>query len=224
MTESDPYAEGKIRIFRRDPLSRVLGPYARAVIWVQGCSIGCPGCIVPESWKPEGEDEVSVNDLVAWVLQCEGIEGLTLSGGEPMQQAAPLVALIDSVRRHSDFGIMCYTGYRQEWLVGNGIPAQLQLLKRIDLLVDGPYVERLHGDFLWRASSNQRILHLSDRYRDVVPTAGSEGDAGAGLELKVGAKGGFTFTGVPPVIGFREKLEAQFARRGLLLDWEGKGE
>lgn len=187
-----------LRLFRREAACRVLGPGTRAVLWVQGCSLGCPGCLVPDSWPAEGES-LPVDEVAAWILRCAGIEGITLSGGEPMQQAGALASLIDRVRGRRDLGVMCYTGYRLEQLRG---ASQRALLERIDLLVDGPYEAARHADLRWRASSNQRLIALTDRYRAAL----DEADRSAGLEFSFNARGQFTFAGVPPWPGYVEAL------------------
>ncbi|MCB1216952.1 radical SAM protein [bacterium] len=210
----------QLRIFRRQDRTAVLGPGTRAVIWVQGCPFGCPGCIVPESWPSDGGQIVSVNELSDWLLELPEIEGLTLSGGEPMQQPEALCELLDSVRAERDLGVMCYTGYRHEDLLHRGSPAQQALLERIDLLVDGPYIRHRHAELLWRGSSNQRLLDLSGLYAEVLAELA---DDSAGLELELDNEGLF-FTGVPPRSGFLEQLSAGLASRGISLRREGDGE
>ena len=134
-----------LRIFRREAPVTVLGPGRRAVIWVQGCPFACKGCIVPESWSSQGGELISVADLAEWELAQEDIEGMTFSGGEPMEQADALCALVDVVRSSRDLGLVCYTGYRLETLQRQGSTAQRALLARTDLLIDGVYVAREHA-------------------------------------------------------------------------------
>jgi anaerobic ribonucleoside-triphosphate reductase activating protein len=81
-----------------------------------------------------------------------------------MEQAQALIQLIDSVRTSSDLGVVCYTGYSWEYIRDRGTDEQKDFLTRIDLLIDGPYVQSLHAPLLWRGSSNQRLLPLSNRY------------------------------------------------------------
>lgn len=181
----------ELRLFRREPACGVLGPGTRAVLWVQGCPLACPGCVVPEAW-PRGGRATPVEEVAAWLLPLP-VEGLTLTGGEPLEQDAALARLIDLVRAERDLGVVLYTGYRYEEL-------RSPLLERVDLLIDGPYRRELHGDLLWRGSSNQRLLPLTPRYRLDLP------DRGAGLEFRFGADGRFTFAGVPPWPDYREAL------------------
>lgn len=202
-----------LRIFRRQDRTAVLGPGIRAVIWVQGCPFGCPGCIVPQSWPEDGGELISVDELAAWLLELEDIEGLTISGGEPMKQPAALCTLIDKVRAKRDLGVMCYSGYRQGDLVHRGTAWQRALLERTDLLIDGPYIQTRHADLLWRGSSNQRLIDLSGRYSAVLSELG---ETGSGLELEIDNEGLF-FTGVPPQPEFIAELTAGLARRGIQL-------
>ncbi|WP_017721750.1 4Fe-4S single cluster domain-containing protein [Kamptonema formosum] len=206
-----------LRIFRRQSPVSVLGPHKRAAIWVQGCEEVCPGCVVPESWDRAGGETITVAELANWIISQKDIEGITLSGGEPMLQAAGLGSLIDMVRRHKDLGVVCYTGSRWERLGRTGTPAQKSLLERVDLLIDGPYIESEHGDLLWRGSSNQRLLPLTERYRHILTQHLAAGDRSAGIEFGVDLTGAFYFTGVPALKGFRAEFEARMERQGITI-------
>lgn len=205
----------KIRIFERRSPVKVLGPYARAVIWVQGCDFGCKGCIVPESWDRDAAEEVDISELVAWVLNQPNIEGVTLSGGEPMLQAEALSILIDELREAKDLGVVCYTGYRLEYLKKLGDISQNNLLKKIDLLIDGVYSENLQDDLLWRGSNNQRLLLLSDRYREFLQ---SQSDRSAGLEFFLNGTGEVGFSGVPIQSNFRQEFESRMSQRSVIVN------
>lgn len=213
----DTPTENNLRIFRRQSPVTVLGPYKRSVIWVQGCEFACPNCIVPESWDEAGGETIALTELASWILSQSDIEGITFSGGEPMLQAAALARLIDMVRQSRDLGVVCYTGYRLEQLQEKGTADQKSLLDRIDLLIDGTYIESLHEDLLWRGSSNQRLLTLTDRYRQVLMQQLEMGDRSAGMEFGVDVTGAFYFTGVPARKGFREEFEAGMQRRGITM-------
>ena len=198
-----------LRVFRKQGRCSVLGPGVRAVIWVQGCAFRCPGCLVPESWNPKGGFEVPVAELVDWVLQQSEIEGLTLSGGEPFNQAAGLSELLEQLeRRAPELSVMSYTGYTHRWLNRHGSKEQIRLLEKLDILVDGRYQKDLHADLLWRGSRNQRIHVLTDRYRGRLPRE----DKGQGLELEFSGQGTFTFSGVPPWPDYAASLRNEFTR------------
>jgi anaerobic ribonucleoside-triphosphate reductase activating protein len=192
----------------------VLGPFTRAVFWVQGCDLGCEGCIADYASDPSGGEAMSSGELAEWALGCEGIEGITISGGEPFQQAAPLAAAIDLIREERDIGVMCFTGYLLEALLSEADAAKLALLHRTDMLVDGPYIRSLHANLLWRGSSNQRIIHLTNRYKEYVDSLVAEGEKSAGLEMFVDG-GAVWFAGVPPMPDFVKRFEMKlFGSRG----------
>lgn len=191
-----------LRIFHRVAPVHVLGPFARAVVWVQGCPFRCPGCTSPEALDFAGGEAVSVADLAAWALAQDGIEGLTFSGGEPMAQAAGLCRLVDAVRARADLGVVCYTGDTLERLRDEGTDDQRALLTRVDLLIDGPYIREQHAKILWRGSANQRLLPLTDRYRDLLPVSEAE-DRPAGLEAFIAESGLVHLAGVPPEPDYR---------------------
>jgi anaerobic ribonucleoside-triphosphate reductase activating protein len=143
-----------------------LGPGERAVIWVQGCPFHCQGCIAPD-WIPFRPARlVSPEHLAEELLSSATISGITFSGGEPMQQAAGLAALARVARENRDLNIICFTGYRYEQLLKNP-PSRdvMALLEQIDVLIDGPYVASRNDGIGLRGSSNQRIIHLTERLR-----------------------------------------------------------
>jgi anaerobic ribonucleoside-triphosphate reductase activating protein len=209
-----------LRIFRRESPVKVLGPYSRAVIWVQGCHFGCPNCIVPESWALNSGDLVPVDSLVEWALRQEKIEGITVSGGEPMLQAFQICTLIDRLRAKRDLGVVCYTGYTHEFLLSKGSISQKSLLQRIDLLIDGVYLEGRHNSLLWRGSENQRLIPLTERYSAYIQEFQREkGDQSAGVEVVLDADGGIGYAGVPAKPGFRDDFISGMTARGIRLSY-----
>jgi anaerobic ribonucleoside-triphosphate reductase activating protein len=147
--------------------TRVLGPGLRLGVWVQGCPFQCAGCIAPE-WIPQRVNTlVSVERLVQHLLSQPEISGITLSGGEPMLQAAGLAQFVRRVRQEREVDVICFTGYRYPQLQSAPPTAGVAaLLAQVDLLVDGPYVQRLDDGQGLRGSRNQVFHYLSDRLRD----------------------------------------------------------
>lgn len=211
--ESDPTL---LRVARVSERCGVLGPGTRFVVWVQGCPLACPGCVAVETWDPGGGIAVPVAELAGRILAAPGVDGLTLSGGEPFAQAAALVRLVDRVRAARDISVMSYSGYTLEWLRRRGSSAQRALLAGLDLLVDGPYRRELHADLRWRGSSNQRLHLLGPRHADLARTE----DRGVGLEVEVSGDGGIHWMGVPPVPDFRAGFERSLRRQGIILQIE----
>jgi anaerobic ribonucleoside-triphosphate reductase activating protein len=151
--------------------------------------------------------------MAKWVLSLDAIEGITLAGGEPMEQAAALCRLIDVVRGQRDLGVITYTGYTLENLHLNSDFWCSELLARTDLLIDGPYVRSLHGRLRWRGSTNQRLLTLTRRYAEVATD--THLDDTAGLEVHIDDGGDFQFVGIPPIPDFRAGFREQMLERGI---------
>jgi anaerobic ribonucleoside-triphosphate reductase activating protein len=108
---------------------------------------------------------VSVEEVSEWILQSPAITGLTLSGGEPLAQAKPLVALIKKIKQSRDINLISFTGYTLGQLLNriNLYPEIGLYLDLMDVLIDGPYVRDLDDNKGLRGSSNQKIHHLSNR-------------------------------------------------------------
>ncbi len=144
--------------------TRALGPGYRSVVWVQGCNLNCKGCTAPD-WIPQVPNRyISTNDLSDKLLSDPEITGLTISGGEPFLQVGGLIDLVEHIKRIRDLDIICFTGQKYENLIiGDKAYQNQKFLKLIDLLIDGPYIERLNDGKGLRGSTNQRFIHLSNR-------------------------------------------------------------
>ena len=151
----------EIRIAGTVDDSIVDGPGIRYTVFVQGCSHHCPGCHNPHTHDFAGGRVVDTEEIVAQLRGNPLLDGLTLSGGEPMEQAAECAALAEAV--HALGGnVWVYTGWRYEALVQESDPARLRLLAAADVLVDGPYVEAERSlELRWRGSRNQRLIDLN---------------------------------------------------------------
>jgi anaerobic ribonucleoside-triphosphate reductase activating protein len=153
-----------------------------------------------------------VDDLSCHLLGLTGIDGVTFSGGEPMAQAAALVRLVDRLAaERPTLSYVCYTGYTLDHLRCQGTTPQRDLLARLDILIDGPYVAGRHTDLRWRGSDNQTVHFLSPRLRDHAPAAG---DRGTWIEFELLPDGGLRWMGIPPV-GFREAVPGALASVGI---------
>jgi anaerobic ribonucleoside-triphosphate reductase activating protein len=143
--------------------SRANGPGVRAVIWTQGCSLGCAGCYNPETHPFAGGRPVATDDLFRRIAALgSAIEGVTVSGGEPLQQLRPLTALLRRVREETDLSILVFTGYRPEEV--SRMAEAGVLLACVDVLIAGRYdrSQRLAREL--RGSANKTVHLLSDRY------------------------------------------------------------
>ena len=133
----------------------------RVVLWVSGCDHHCPGCHNPETWNPcYGKlfDVFTVLEILD-ALDKDYIEGLTLSGGDPLKKEnVPYVYwLVKQVKeKYPNKDIWCWTGDTLEQLESR--KDVKELLKYIDVLVDGEFIQSKRDITLaWRGSSNQKI-------------------------------------------------------------------
>ncbi|MBR8837646.1 MAG: radical SAM protein [Stigonema ocellatum SAG 48.90 = DSM 106950] len=146
------------------PSTHTLGPGQRFVVWVQGCCFNCPGCVSP-TWIPQTQATlVEPLPLANYIISQPGIDGITVSGGEPMLQAAALSELFSYLRQQRDLSIICYSGFTYEQLQAKSEPAISQVLNQIDVLIDGLYVAQLNDNQGRRGSSNQVIHFLTQRH------------------------------------------------------------
>ncbi len=86
-----------LRVHAIEPLSYANGPGPRSVLWVQGCSLGCRGCFNQATHDPSAGESMAVEEAAKRLTRHAGIEGVTISGGEPFQQALPLALLLEWV-------------------------------------------------------------------------------------------------------------------------------
>lgn len=144
----------------------VLGPGRRIGIWVQGCSLGCKGCISQDTWSRDEDKAMSVASLLAWCeeISTHQLDGVTISGGEPFEQPEALGELLHGLsqwrqRRKLDFDILSYSGYPLATLRAR----HASLLARLDAVIAEPYVDALPTDQPWCGSANQKLTALSPR-------------------------------------------------------------
>lgn len=138
------------------------GPGRRAVLFVNGCPVMCPGCQSPHLWGLDGGTEMKVDDVAAELLDT-GLP-VTISGGEPFAQAEGVAELLVVLRvQRPDLHIIVYSGFVLEDILemSEAIPEMKVILDFASVLVDGPFVPELDHDFVqWRGSSNQRPIDL----------------------------------------------------------------
>lgn len=155
----------RLNVAEIDVVEGAAGPGHRLVIWLQGCLKRCPGC-ANAVFLPERPGQLlTVADLLERLAACEPCDGVTLSGGEPVLQAAALLPFLQAVRQRGST-VMCYSGYSIEELTA---PSQHAILKEflsyVDLLVDGEYKSELPRAGVYRPTANQRLHFLSGRIR-----------------------------------------------------------
>lgn len=140
-----------------------LGPGRRAGIWVQGCTIGCPGCMSTDTWPSDPARAIPATAVLDWVDALPARpDGITLSGGEPFQQVeavTELLGLLHEWRAGSPIDILVYSGYPFHRLRKDA--AARRALALCDAAVTGPYLRRRPTDLPWRGSANQRLIPLT---------------------------------------------------------------
>jgi len=184
------------RIHAVEPRSRANGPGVRFVVWFQGCTLGCPGCFNPATHAAEPGGGMPpgtpIDELAAAMAasRATGATGLSLSGGEPLQQPAAARALLEAARALG-MSTLAFSGYTLEEI--RGLPGGPDVLAQLDVLIDGRYVagERLATGL--RGSANQRIQLLTDRHSlaEVLATPVAE--------IRIGPGGEVILTGVNPL-------------------------
>ncbi|ADL50124.1 anaerobic ribonucleoside-triphosphate reductase activating protein [Clostridium cellulovorans] len=139
--------------------SLVNGIGLRSVIFVSGCTHECQGCHNQELQCFSYGEEVTIEEIMDRIKKNLGIiRGVTLSGGDPMEQPQNLMQLSKEIKK-LNLNIWCYTGYTYEEILND--QDKSELLKEIDVLVDGPFILKLKDEGLkYKGSSNQRIIDV----------------------------------------------------------------
>lgn len=134
------------------------GPGFRTAIYAAGCTHHCLGCHNPQSWDIRAGREMTTEEILVPIL-ADPFADVTFTGGDPMMQPEGFTELACAIKEQSHKTIWCYTGYTYETLLT--MPAQRELLRHIDVLVDGPFIQELRDEQLrFRGSSNQRTIDV----------------------------------------------------------------
>ncbi|MCW3463996.1 4Fe-4S single cluster domain-containing protein [Chitinophaga nivalis] len=182
------------------PSTAAEGPGQRACLWVQGCSVRCPGCMVPHTWDQRKGKATDTHTLAQTILAVPGIEGLTVLGGEPLDQAAALLPLLQTVKAVG-LSLMLFSGYTKAQLQAEGCPDKQAIMDLCDIFVDGPYVQAL-TDFSrpWVGSSNQQIYFQTPTYQHL---ENKLSDIQNKVEIRIDENGGVKINGMLPAEKFR---------------------
>lgn len=145
--------------------STVNGPGRRAVIWTQGCSLQCPGCWNPQTHNPLLGFRREVPEVVEWLsklVRDKSIEGLTISGGEPMEQAPALLELLHQLKAAApSLNIGLFSGYSERELHTSDWRA---IRSHLCFAVLGRYNSRRPGTNAMVSSTNQTLHLYTSRY------------------------------------------------------------
>jgi anaerobic ribonucleoside-triphosphate reductase activating protein len=187
----------RLRVARWVPVTEAEGPGRRFALWLQGCRLACPGCCNPELWDAARGRAAAPGEVTAALAAVRGeVEGITLLGGEPFDQAAG-AARVARAARGMGLSVAVFTGYRLEELAARGDRGTRALLAAADLLVDGRYdASRPERERRWVGSRNQRFHFLTDRYAPGVEAV-HPGEPAETVELHLGPDGSLVRSGWP---------------------------
>ena len=161
------------------------GPGRRFAVWMQGCSLRCAGCCNPEMFDERRGTAMTIEQLAAQIPA--GVEGITLLGGEPFEQAAGC-AEFARLAKARGLTVMVFSGYTRAELADRSDAAEL--FAEIDLLVDGRY-DRTKPEppppigRRWIGSANQTMHYLTTAYRADDPRMRASNT----IEIRVSARG-----------------------------------
>ena len=139
-------------------ISRVNGPGVRFVLWTQGCSKGCKECYNPETWKFEGKD-ISTNEIFE-LIDSYNVDGITISGGDPLEQKDILELLEKLYNLNLPKGIILFSGYTFDEINNLSLRSCFSF---IDVLIDGKFEKDLKTTGTLKGSENQNIIYFSSK-------------------------------------------------------------
>ena len=182
-----------LRVHQLLPASQANGPGTRAVIWLQGCTLACPACFNPQTHPRQAGRGMTTGRLMSWLASLAGaIDGLTVSGGEPLQQMQPLLDLLQGVHDSLGLPVILFTGYT--WQEIQAMPQSPRLARLVDVILAGRYQaeNRLASGLL--GSANKTAHFLTGVYTqadlDAVPPA----------EVLIQPDGEMVLSGINPLI------------------------
>ena len=146
------------------PVDIANGPGVRVSLFVSGCTHHCKGCFNAEAWDFNFGSPFTkqTEDMIIGLLNRPWIDGLSLLGGEPFEpeHQEALLGLLERVHMELPTKtVWAYSGYKFEEI------KESPLLKYVDILVDGEFVEEQKNISLqFRGSENQRIIDVKKTF------------------------------------------------------------
>lgn len=180
----------RFNIAHIEPTTHIYGSGKNFTIWLQGCTLACQGCWNKEMWPTRPHTLRHRAELLQQILATPDITGVTLLGGEPMQQSHNTLWLLAQLRSKTNLNTMLYTGYEAGELEAMG---HWQFIEQTaDIVVAGRYEqEKRNTDLRWRGSTNQQLIYpVNSR---LVP----ETEEANQVEIIISEHGGMTVLGYP---------------------------
>ena len=165
--------------------SEIYGPGIRSVYWLQGCTLACEGCWNTQFWPSKGGDLIDVDRLLSELTDRQDIDGITLLGGEPLQQAPQVEKLMIGCKKLG-LTVFLYTGYEVHELTST----MQRCVDLADIVVLGRFVQALRNTNLrWRGSENQRLMINNPKYNYIDMSEQNE------VEIHLDTSGGVRVVG-----------------------------
>ena len=137
------------------------GPGLRSVIWFQGCNLHCKSCYNKNFWPFVQKNLFKPKELVSKIVQNKNIEGITLTGGEPLLQYPALLNFLILIKKNG-LSVICFTGFNFNEVEKSRMK---DILDYIDIIIAGPYIEELSTKKIPLVSStNQELIFLTRIY------------------------------------------------------------
>jgi len=181
-----------LRVAKVIPQTTAEGPFERCALWVSGCDLACPGCCNPALFDRDSVEATPPAELLQLLnrVQAAGVEGVTVLGGEPLQQPQALTWFARQAQARG-LGVIVFTGYTL--VQAQQLPEFDALWLSLDTLIDGRFDRHqpeLHRRFI--GSANQRLHHRTPRYEDVELWRGPQR-----IEVRVDSNGRIEAHGLP---------------------------
>ena len=145
--------------YRYEENEHLYGPGVRLVVFCQGCSLHCPGCVNKHLWGFGEGKNIATEKIVEL---CFEVEGITLLGGEPLDQSEGILDIIKALKRNGKT-VVLFTGYNLKELNSS---SQRESWKLSDIVISGRYFEKKRSIFMqFRGSTNQRVYTHKGKYK-----------------------------------------------------------
>ena len=152
----------KLRIHSFIKSTFVNGPGKRFGLWVQGCNLNCPNCFNPETHSFDSGSIYQIDEIFQMIISVKGIEGVSISGGEPFLQSNALLGLVTMIKKKTNLSILIFSGFNLEELKKD--KTSKKILKLTDILIAGRYDQNCKINNSLLSSTNQVIHFFSNRY------------------------------------------------------------
>jgi anaerobic ribonucleoside-triphosphate reductase activating protein len=159
--------------------STVNGPGYRYVLWVQGCKLNCKGCFNPETHSYNFTTTQDIEDIAIEINSNPLIDGITISGGEPLDYSIELIGLLKLIKK--SLTTIIFTGYTIKEITKDS--EKLKLIKKVDLVLSGRFNNKLAHPYL-----GKKIMNITGRvdYKYFMPKTTFEYSIGQSKVTKTG--------------------------------------